>query len=277
MGMGLTLIIILGMIGSFLFAKIRLPGLLGMLIVGIVIGPYGLGLINQSILDISADLRMIALVVIILRAGLGLKRKDIQAIGKPALKMSVIPALFEGLTIAVVSMWLLKFSFIQGGILGFIISAVSPAVIVPLMLKLQDEKLGTNKSIPTLILSAASIDDVFAITLFTSFLSLYMNKSYQVSKQLVAVPLAIILGIAFGLMVGFTIVWLFKRFTINDSKKLLIILSLAIMMTFTEEVLQDYIKIASLLGVMALGFIITDALPHVGKKLSFMFGQVWIG
>lgn len=169
MAMSLATILLVGLPVSKIFKEIRLPGLLGMLIVGIIIGPYGLNLIHYSVLNISADLRKIALIIILLRAGFGIDRQDLKRNGMTAIKMSFIPAVLEGFSIAFASVKLLSFSFVQGGILGFIIAAVSPAVVVPLMLKLIESGLGSKKGIPTLILAGSSIDDVFAITIFSAF------------------------------------------------------------------------------------------------------------
>ena len=173
MATSIALILLLGFIVNSIFNKIKLPGLLGMLILGVIIGPYGLNLLSDSILAISSDIRKIALIIILLRAGLGINKKELKDVGATAIKFSCIPGIIEGLFIAIICTKLLGFTFIEGGILGFIISAVSPAVIVPSMLELIKNKLGTNKGIPTIILAGASIDDVFAITIFTSFLSMY--------------------------------------------------------------------------------------------------------
>lgn len=181
MAISLALIIFLGIFSSYLFEKFKLPGLLGMLLLGILIGPYSLNLINDNLLNISADLRKIALIIILLRAGFGIKRPELKDIGKPALKMSCIPGILEGFAIAVASTMLLDFTFIQGGILGFIIAAVSPAVVVPQMINLINNKRGTDKNIPTLILAAASIDDVFAITIMTVFMGLYGGENINIA------------------------------------------------------------------------------------------------
>ena len=276
MALSIAIIIFFGMIGNYIFTKLKLPGLLGMLIVGVIIGPYCLNWIDQSVRDISTDLRKIALIIILLRAGFGLNRSELKMVGRTAFKMSFIPGLFEGLTVAVVSIWLLDLDFIRGGMLGFILAAVSPAVVVPYMLKFIEEKLGTKKGIPVLILSAASIDDVFAITFFTSFMGFYLNKNFNIGLQLLNIPVSIILGVILGLIIGIGLVWLFKKFHIRDSRKVILILALAIFMISLESAVADYIMIASLLGVMALGFIITEKKPELGVRLSSKFGKVWL-
>lgn len=180
MAISLSVILLLGLPAKRAFEKLRLPGLLGMLILGVLIGPHGLNLLHEDMLQISSDLRGIALIIILLRAGLGLKKDDLKSIGVPALKMSCIPGFIEGLFIALASVYFLDFTFAQGGMLGFIIAAVSPAVVVPFMLKLMENDLGTEKGVPTLILAGASIDDVFAITIFSAFLGLYSGSNKDI-------------------------------------------------------------------------------------------------
>lgn len=276
MATSIAIIILLAIVSNFIFEKIKLPGLLGMLILGITIGPYGFNLIHGDLLNISSDLRKIALIVILLRAGMGIKISDLKKIGKPAIKMSCIPGILEGFFIAFISTKLLGFTFIQGGILGFIIAAVSPAVVVPQMINLIDNKIGTNKSIPTLILAGASIDDVFAITILTSFLALYSGKDVNIASQLLQIPLSIILGIVLGLILGFVIIYLFKKCSINDVKKILIVLAISILLTTLETIFKDKLLIASLLGVMTIGFVLTEKLPNVAAPLSQGLNKLWI-
>lgn len=276
MATSIAIIILLAIVSNFIFEKIKLPGLLGMLILGITIGPYGFNLVHGDLLNISSDLRKIALIVILLRAGMGIKTSDLKKIGKPAIKMSCIPGILEGFFIAFISTKLLGFTFIQGGILGFIIAAVSPAVVVPQMINLIDNKIGTNKSIPTLILAGASIDDVFAITILTSFLALYFGKDVNIASQLLQIPLSIILGIVLGLILGFVIIYLFKKCSINYVKKILLVLAISILLTTLETIFKDKLLIASLLGVMTIGFVLTEKLPNVAAPLSQGLNKLWI-
>ncbi len=276
MATSIAIIILLAIIFNTVFEKIKLPGLLGMLILGILIGPYGFNLISRDLLSISPDLRKIALIVILLRAGLGIKKSDLKEIGRPAIKMSCIPGILEGFTIAFISTKFLGFTFIQGGILGFIIAAVSPAVVVPQMINLMDNKLGTNKGIPTLILAGASIDDVFAITILSSFLALYSGKSVNIFSQLIQIPISILLGIGLGLLFGLGLIYLLKNFNINDVKKVLIILALSVLLTTLETIFKDKILIASLLGVMTIGFILTEKLPKISTPLSQGLNKLWV-
>ncbi|WP_129598305.1 cation:proton antiporter [Anaerophilus nitritogenes] len=276
MALSLSLIIILGLIFNKVFEKIKLPGLLGMLILGVIIGPFGFNLISKDILNISSDLRKIALIVILLRAGLGIERETLKKVGISAVKMSCIPGLCEGFAIMFVASYFLRISKIEAGMLGFIIAAVSPAVIVPQMLNFINERRGYDKGIPTLILAGASIDDVFAITLFSTFLGLYGGKNINVFSKIFEIPISILLGILLGIIVGMIIVFLFKKFYIRDTKKVLILIGIAILMTALEDILRDIIPIASLLGVMTIGFVILEKSSNIGKRLSQKLNKIWV-
>ncbi|NFA61314.1 cation:proton antiporter [Clostridium sporogenes] len=276
MASSLAIIILLGLIANKIFEKLKLPGLLGMLILGILIGPHGLNWLSKDILNTSADLRKIALIVILLRAGLGLNKDELKLVGKTALKLSCVPGIIEGFFIALASTKLLGFSFIQGGLLGFIIAAVSPAVVVPQMLNLIDKGLGKSKGIPTLILAGASIDDVFAITIFSTFLGLYSGKNINISMQVLKIPVSIMLGTLIGILSAIIIIKIFRKYNIDNTKEILIILSISIMLTLIETLLKGKLEIASLLGVMALGFMVSDRIPNVGDKLSKGLNEIWV-
>ncbi|EJP6473435.1 cation:proton antiporter [Clostridium botulinum] len=276
MASSLAIIILLGLIANKIFEKLKLPGLLGMLILGILIGPHGLNWLSKDILNTSADLRKIALIVILLRAGLGLNKDELKLVGKTALKLSCVPGIIEGFFIALASTKLLGFSFIQGGLLGFIIAAVSPAVVVPQMLNLIDKGLGKSKGIPTLILAGASIDDVFAITIFSTFLGLYSGKNINISMQVLKIPVSIMLGTLIGILSAIIIIKIFRKYNIDNTKEILIILSISIMLTLIETLLKGKLEIAGLLGVMALGFMVSDKIPNVGDKLSKGLNEIWV-
>lgn len=276
MATSLAIIILLGLLSNTLFAKIKLPGLLGMIILGMIIGPYGLNILQPEIISISADFRKIALIIILLRAGFGINRDDLKKVGAPALRLSCIPGLIEGFFIAFASVKFLGFTFVQGGILGFIIAAVSPAVVVPSMLGFMERGVGTDKGIPTLILAGASIDDVFAITIFSTFLGLYSGKQMNIGVQILSIPISIILGILLGIVIGYFMVRIFKKYHIRDTKKVLMIIGSSILLTALETLLKNKIEIAALLGVMTIGFIILEKLPKVGKRLAIKFNKIWV-
>ena len=276
MATSLAIIIILGLLSNKLFDKLKLPGLLGMIIVGILIGPFGFNVLSDEILMASGDFRKIALIVILLRAGLGIKKEDLKKVGKPAIKLSFIPGVLEGFTILYIAMKLFDFTFIQGGILGFIIAAVSPAVIVPSMLSLMERGIGKKKRIPTLILAGASIDDVFAITIFSAFLGMYGGGSINIGMKILSIPVSIILGILIGVVVGLVLVRVFKRYSMRDTKKMLYLLASAILLTTLEGAIKSKIEIAGLLGVMAIGFVILEKIPRVGNNMAIKLNKVWV-
>ncbi len=276
MALSLGIIVLLGLIFNKGFEKFKMPGLLGMLILGMLIGPYGFNFISREILNVSSELRKIALIVILLRAGLGIKKETLNKVGVPAMKMSCIPGLIEGFTILFTASYLLGITRIEAGILGFIIAAVSPAVIVPSMLNFIQRRKGEKKGIPTLILAGASIDDVFAITLFSTFLGLYGSHNINILRQVLDIPISIALGIALGVVVGMSIVVIFQNFHIRDTKKALILLGTAIVFTSIEDALKDVIPIASLLGVMTIGFILLEKYPKVANRLAEKFNKIWV-
>ena len=276
MALSLGIIILLGLGFNKVFDKLKLPGLLGMLILGIIIGPYGINFISEDILKISSDLRKIALIIILLRAGLGIKKETLNKIGVPALKMSCIPGLLEGFTIMLVANRLLGMSKIESGMLGFIVAAVSPAVVVPQMLNFIQNKIGADKNIPTLILAGASIDDVFAITLFSTFLGLYSGGQVNVALKILDIPISIVLGILLGAIIGFIMIYIFRKYHIRDTKKALVLIGVAIVFTSLEDALKDIVPIASLLGVMTIGFILLEKHSGVANRLANKFNKIWI-
>ncbi len=276
MATSLAIIILLGTAGNWLFSKLKLPGLLGMLIVGMAIGPNALNILDHDMMAVSAGFRKIALIVILLRAGLGISRDDVNTIGKTAIKMSVIPGLFEGATLIVAAHFIFGFNYVTAGIVAFILAAVSPAVIVPHMIDYKERGYGTNKRIPTLILAGASVDDIIAITMFSMFMGIYMGKATSITRQLLSVPISIVLGVVIGLIIGFILVKVFERYHIRDTKKLLMIIGLAILLTALEDLLDHRIEIAGLLGVMAIGFVILEKRPVVAKRLSVRLSKIWI-
>lgn len=272
----IAIIIILGLLLGRIFEKIKLPGLLGILILGMLLGPHGLNLISKDILAISGDLRIIALIIILLRAGFGINIESLRKAGMAAVKMSFIPDCIEGFTIMIIASLLLGLPLIEAGILGFVIAAVSPAVIVPQMLSFIERRMGTAKGIPTLILTGASIDDVISITIFSIFLGIYTGKEINIVKEILGVPLSILLGILGGAAIGFFLIQVFKRFKMRDSEKTLIVLATAILFKNMGDILNSYIPIAALIGVMVIGLVILEKMPEVGLKLSRKFNKIWI-
>lgn len=276
MATSLALIILFGLLFNKLFTKLKVPGLLGMIMIGVFIGPHGFDLLSKGILEASSDFRKIALIVILLRAGLGIKKEDIKKVGRPAISLGFIPGLLEGFTTSYISMKLFNLTFVQGGMLGFIIAAVSPAVIVPAMLGLMEKGLGREKNIPTLILAGASIDDVFAITIFSTFMGMYSGIRINIVTKIIGIPLSIILGISIGAIIGIILVQVFKKYHMRDTKKVLYIVAISILLTTFETIIKSKLEIAGLLGVMTIGFIIFEKLPEVGSKMASKLDKIWV-
>jgi len=255
-----------------IFERIKLPGLIGMILLGVFIGPNTFNLIDPHILEVSKELTRFALIVILLRAGLGLKRDALNKIGKSAIKMSFIPGVMEGMAITLGAVLLFNMSFIEAGILGFIIAAVSPAVVVPQMLKLKDQRFGENKQVPTLILAGASVDDVFAITIFTAFLSLYLGKDVSILGQIAHIPISIALGILSGAIIGFLLNKFFHTYHMRATKKVFVLLTVCILFNYIEK----WLPINSLLGIMAIGFVLLEKSPKLANEMSVKMNKVWI-
>ncbi|MBW1814324.1 MAG: cation:proton antiporter, partial [Deltaproteobacteria bacterium] len=251
MAFGIALIIVFGLAADYLFRLMKLPGLVGMLIAGVIVGPYLLNILSPEMMAVSADFRKIALIVILLRAGFELRKDTLNQVGRPALIMSVVPAVFEICGVLLVAPSLLNMSYMEALILGAILAAVSPAVVVPLMINFMDKGRGNKKGIPTMILGASSIDDVFVIVLFTVFLSMYGGGQANVLAKLGSIPVSICLGIAIGLGAGYILYHLFQKYDWRPPKRTMIVLGVAVLLTWLEDHLAAWVSIASLLGVMA--------------------------
>lgn len=272
--LSLALILLCGLALGGIFQKLRLPSLLGMLITGIILGPYVLNLIDESILNISVDIRQIALVIILTRAGLALDINDLKKVGRPAILMCFVPACFEIIGFVLLGPLLLNISILEAAIMGTVIAAVSPAVVVPRMLKLMDEGYGIKNRIPQIIMAGSSVDDVFVIVLFTSFTSLATGGAVSV-MEFVKIPISIVLGIVVGVGVGFALYLLYKKLHIRDSIKVLILLSAAFVLLALEESVERYVPFSGLLAVMAIGVIILQKSPEVAERLSAKYSKLW--
>ncbi len=268
----LAIIIIAAIVLAWICEKIGLPGLLGMLFAGILLGPFCLNFISNDLTHISAELRNAALIVILIRAGLGISKTTLNKVGGPALRMSCIPGIVEGGVIIVVAHFLLNLPWLEAGMLGFIVAAVSPAVVVPQMLDLKEKRFGEHKEVPTLILAGASLDDVFAITIFYVFLNLGLGKKDKILGEILKVPLSILLGIAIGAAIGFALLWLFRKVHMRDTRKVLIFMTAAILF----QGLEHKIPVASLLGIMTIGFIILEKNNDLANRLAAKFNKIWV-
>ena len=273
--LSISLILILGMFMGWICQKMKLPALLGMLITGIILGPYGLNLLDGSILGISAELRKIALIIILTRAGLGLDLSGLKKIGRPAVLMCFVPASFELLGMILLAPKLMGLSVLESAVMGAVLAAVSPAVVVPRMVKLMDEGYGVKEGIPQLILAGASVDDVYVIVLFSTFVGMMQGEGASILK-FVNIPVSIFFGIAIGLFLGVLLAYFFKKVHIRDTSKVLIILSISFLLVVIEDKLTTAITFSSLIAVMFIGIGLQKKREAVAKRLSVKYGKLWV-
>lgn len=271
----LALIFLVGLLMGSIFNKLKLPSLLGMIITGMILSPYALNLLDPSIMGISADLRQVALVVILTRAGLSLNIEDLKKVGRPAILMCFVPACFEIVGVMLIAVPLLGVSVTEAAIMGSVLAAVSPAVVVPRMLRIMEEGYGVKKSIPQLILAGASVDDVFVIVLFTAFTSI--ESGGEVSPMsFVQIPISILLGVALGLVCGLALIWFFKKFHMRDSVKLLIFLSISFLLIELQNELEGIVPVSGLLAIMSMGVALYKWYNVLAVRLSSKYNKLWV-
>ena len=270
-----ALIFLSGIILGSIFNRLKLPQLIGMLLTGIILGPYLLNLLDPKILSISADLRQIALIIILTRAGLNLDINDLKKVGRPAVLMCFLPATLEILGMIIFAPKFLGLGLLDSAILGTVIAAVSPAVIVPKMLKLMEEGYGADRSIPQMIMAGASVDDVFVIVLFTSFIGLASTGSFSI-LNLIKIPTSIFFGISVGFLCAILLIYLFKKIHIRDSLKVIIILNISFLLVTFEHSLTGIIGFSGLLAIMSIGTGIQAKKTILSKRLSIKYSKLWI-
>lgn len=273
--LSISLILIFGMAMGWLCKKIKLPGLIGMLLTGIVLGPYVLNLLDDSILNVSSDLRKIALIIILTRAGLSLDLSGMKKIGRPAIMMCFVPASFELLGIVLLAPRLMGVSLLEASVMGAVLAAVSPAVVVPRMVKLMDEGYGVKKGIPQLILAGASVDDVYVIVLFSTFVGMMQGKEASIIK-FINIPVSILLGIAIGFAFGLILAYFFKKVHIRDTSKVIIILSLSFLLVAIEDKLTTAITFSALIAIMFMGIGLQQKRKEVAERISAKYGKLWV-
>ena len=273
--LSLSLILIVGFSLSGILNRLKIPGLLGMILTGIVLGPYVLNLISSDILDISSELRQIALIIILTRAGLNIDLKDLKKVGTPAILMCFVPAAFEIVAVTILAPIFLNISYIEAAIMGSVLAAVSPAVIVPRMLNLMDKGYGKDKSIPQLIMAGASVDDVFVIVMFASFMGMYKGQGFNASS-LISVPISIIAGVFLGIFTGYIFVRVFKAIHVRDTIKVLIMLSISFLFVSLEEFAKPYFPISGLIAVMSFSGTILQQYEILAKRLIGKFSKIWV-
>ena len=277
----LALILIVGLAMGTICEKIKLPRIIGMLITGIVLGPYVLDLFDPSILSISAELRKIALIIILLKAGLSLNLSDLKKVGRPAVMMSFVPASFEIIGYIIFAPIILGINRVEAAVMGAVLGAVSPAVVVPRMVQLMEEKYGTDKSIPQMILAGASCDDIFVIVLFTTFLGMAQGEKASV-MEFVNIPISIVLGVLVGAAAGFILYFIFEtaykhKRCIRNSTKLIIILGVSFLLVTVEYRLEGKVALSGLLAVVSMACVLKiKCTGSVSQRLSAKFGKLWI-
>ena len=273
--LSISLILIVGMSAGWICKKIKLPSLIGMLATGIILGPYVLNLLDSSILGISAELRKIALIIILTRAGLGLDLSGLKKLGRPAVMMCFVPASFELIGMILLAPRLMGLTILESAILGAVLAAVSPAVVVPRMVKLMDEGYGVKEGIPQLILAGASVDDVYVIVLFSTFIGMMQGERASVIN-FINIPVSIFLGIAIGLLLGISLAYYFQRVHIRDTSKVLIILSISFLLVVIEDSLATPITFSALIAIMFIGIGLQRKRAVAAKRLSLKYGKLWV-
>lgn len=270
-----ALIFLGGLASGALCRRLQLPGLVGMLLTGMLLGPSGLNLLDPSVLGISADLRELALIIILARAGLSLDLSDLRQLGRPAVLMSFVPACFEMAATLFLAPRLFPLTRMEAAILAAVVASASPAVIVPRMIRLMETGYGTGKGIPQLILAADAVDDLFNILVFTALLGLNEGEGFS-PLRFAELPLSVVLGVLVGAAAGYGLALLFRKARIRDSRKLIIFLSVAFLLVSLEEAVKTVVPYAGLLAVMAAGVVLLKALPAGARRLSVKCEKLWV-
>ena len=277
----LSFIFLVGLAMGSICQKLKLPRIIGMLATGIVLGPYVLDLLDPSILSISADLRKMALIIILLKAGLSLNLDDLKKVGRPAIMMSFVPASFEIIGYLLFAPSILGITRVEAAVMGSVLAAVSPAVVVPRMVQLMETKYGTEKAIPQMIMAGASCDDIFVIVLFTTFLSMAQGGSADI-KAFANIPISIILGIILGAIVGYLLYLFFetayaKKHYVRNSMKVIIVLGFSFLLIAIEGWLEGKIAVSGLLAVVSMACVLKmKCTAFVSRRLSEKFGKLWL-
>ncbi len=273
---GIATILLLGLFGGWIFKKIKLPSLLGMIIVGIIISPYALNLIDESILAISSDIRQIALVIILTRAGLSLDISDLKKVGRPAVLLCFLPACVEIIGTIILAPIIFGISVLESAIIGSVIAAVSPAVVVPRMIRLLNEGYGKQNIIPQLILAGVSVDDVFVIVIFTALTSLASTGMVS-AMSFIQIPISIVLGVVVGIGIGLILSLFFKKTQIDNTVKVIILLGISFLILKIQDRLADIVSISGLLAIMSMGIVLKQKQAVLSSQLSAKYNQLWIG
>ncbi len=276
MAVSIAEIIILSLLADWICRKAGIPGLIGMLAVGIALGPHALGYIAPGLLEIGTELRQVALIVILLRAGFELSRQALKRVGGKALLLAFVPATCEGLAITLLAPHLLGLSYLEAALLASVLAAVSPAVVVPLMIRFIKERKGSDKSIPSMVLAAASIDDIYVIVVHSVLLGIFTGSQLNLTWQLIGIPVSLLLGVAVGLLSGLLLYRLFERFNPRATKRVLVIIAVTILLVRLQQLAAGYVPFAALVAAMAIGFVILEKREQMAHEISAKLARVWI-
>ena len=268
--------LVLGLIIEWAFRKLKMPGLLGMLILGFLFGPYALDLINPNLMAVSEELRLIALIIILLRAGFELSKDVLKSLGSRIILLAIVPAIIECFAIMILGPLLLDLSYFESVILGTILAAVSPAVVFPLMIRFKNKGMGVKKGIPDLILAMVSLDDVFVIFVYSILINSYIGGSNNILVELLGVPISILLGIFAGLIIGYFLFLIFRKFGIRSTKQVLILIGLSVILVQTEHILQPTISFTALLSIMAMAFMILQQDQEMSFAIAKKLEKIWV-
>jgi solute carrier family 9B (sodium/hydrogen exchanger), member 1/2 len=276
MAFGIAEILVLCLAADWLLRQLRIPGLVGMLFVGVVLGPYALDLLDDNLLAVGPDLRMIALIVILLRAGFELSRKTLRSVGGRVLLLAFVPATCEALAITLAGPRFLGLTHLQSALLGSVLAAVSPAVVVPSMVRFIKERKGADKHVPSMVMAAASVDDVYVIVAHSVVLGLYVGHDVDWVRQAVGVPISLVLGIGVGLAAGLALFWLFDRFNPRATKRVLLLVAVSALLVRLQYALAPAIPFAALVSTMAIGYLILDKREPMAHEISAKLAKIWV-
>lgn len=272
----LAIIFLLGLLMGSVFNKLKLPSLMGMIFTGILLSPYAFNLLDEKILSISPDLRQLALVIILTRAGLSLDINALKKVGRPAILMCFVPACFEILAVVFIAPKILGVSILEAAIMGAVVAAVSPAIIVPRMINLIEKKIGKENSIPQLIMAGASVDDIFVIVLFTAFTGLAKGNEISAAMSFAQIPISIVMGIVVGIVMGIILIKTFKKIHFRDSIKVIIILSVSFLLIECQNILENVVPMSGLLAIMSMGIVIKAKYEILATRLSNKYNKLWV-
>ncbi len=269
-------LLILGVVVDWVFRKLALPGLVGMLLLGVAFGPFALALVDTELLAASGDLRLMAVIVILLRAGFELSRQALRRVGGRVVLLAVIPALLEGLIVAALAKLLLGLGQLESAILGAVLAAVSPAVVVPLMIRFIEQNRGAEKGVPTMVLAASALNDVLVIIVYSVLVGFVGSQQVNLTWQLAGIPISIIIGIVVGFATGSVLCWLFQRVNPRATKRVLVILTLSVLLVHLEHFSAQWLPFSALLAIMVVSIVMLERDEHMAREISAKLGKVWI-